>query len=189
MNQGFFCCCRRRSCCCQRRPARKCATVHPSPDIEVIDDDVLSGEQSFACCGCIQGEPHHPSFQASDMGWDLTPSSLAKAISWVWRRYRLPVLITESGCADGGIPDTRRVRYLAGCLRGVNAVMHLEGADVRGYTYWSFTDNFEWAEGFRPRFGLFRVDYKSQTLDRSDTGASGLYAAIISQHQAACKCT
>ena len=50
-----------------------------------------------------------------------------------------------------------------------------DGVDVRGYTYWSLLDNFEWAEGFRPRFGLYRVDYA--TLAR--TGTAGLTRTLI----------
>ncbi len=116
-----------------------------------------SGEQNIAA-GCISGDPHNPRFEMSDMEWDLVPSSLGKALRAFWGRYRLPLLVTESGIADEEQPDERRVRYLSGCLRAVADAID-DGVEVRGYTYWSLLDNFEWAEGFRPRFGLYRIDY------------------------------
>ena len=60
-------------------------------------------------------------------------------------RYKLPLIVTESGIADGDAHDERRVRYLSGCLRAVHAAL-ADGVDVRGYTYWSLLDNFECAE-------------------------------------------
>ena len=76
-------------------------------------------------------------------------------------RYALPLYVTESGTADGEEPDARRCRYLVGCLQAVTAAIEA-GADVRGYLHWSFIDNFEWAEGFRPRFGLLHTDFTTQ---------------------------
>ena len=55
------------------------------------------------------------------------------------------------------------------------------GADVRAYMYWSYQDNFEWAEGYRPRFGLCRVDYA--TLERKPTGGFKLYQQVIARHR------
>lgn len=83
----------------------------------------------------------------------------------------LAIYITESGMADDGEPDGKRSRYLAGVLKAVSDAIH-SGVDVSGYTYWSLIDNFEWAEGFRPRFGLARVDY--DTLQRSLKGTRSL---------------
>ena len=67
--------------------------------------------------------------------------------------------------ADDETPDSRRVRYLSGCLQAVHAAL-TDGVDVRGYTYWSFLDNFEWAEGFRARFGLFPRRLRQALDDR-----------------------
>ena len=73
-------------------------------------------------------------------------------------------------------------RYLAGCLAATHAAL-ADGVDVRGYTYWSFLDNFEWAEGFRPRFGLLRVDY--ETMARSETSAAKLWRAATARSRSA----
>ena len=82
--------------------------------------------------------------------WDLCPNSLGRALRAFWRRYQLPLIVTESGIADGDAHDERRVRYLSGCLRAVHAAL-ADGVDVRGYTYWSLLDNFECAEPPGPR--------------------------------------
>jgi len=153
------------------------------------EEGVSSGEQNVAA-GCITGDPHNPRFEMSDMEWDLCPSSLGKALRAFWGRYTLPMLVTESGIADeggirqndvaAGVKDSRRVRYLSGCLRAVHAAI-ADGVDVRGYTYWSLLDNFEWAEGYRPRFGLYRVNYENMT--RSETGGLRLYREVIAKHR------
>ena len=152
--------------------------LHPATDLRDPHGRVSSGEQHFSALGLIEGGPHDDGFEMSDMEWDLAPSSLGKVLRVFWNRYRLPMMVTESGCADGETPDSRRTRYLAGCLAAVHAAVH-DGVDVRGYTYWSFLDNFEWAEGFRPRFGLLRVDYG--TLARCDTCAARLWRTVTTR--------
>jgi beta-glucosidase len=67
----------------------------------------------------------------------------------------VPLWVTENGI--GTDDDGQRVDFVASALRGVLDVI-AEGVDVRGYTYWSLLDNFEWAFGYRPKFGLVTVD-------------------------------
>ena len=67
--------------------------------------------------------------------------------------------MTENGI--GTDDDTRRSAYVERALRGVAACLH-DGIEVRGYTYWSALDNFEWALGYRPTFGLIAVDRRTQ---------------------------
>ena len=83
----------------------------------------------------------------------------------------VPVYVTENGMADdvepdasGTVNDAARVSYLN---RYLGAVLEARaaGADVRGYLVWSMLDNFEWAMGYGPRFGIVHVDY--QTLKRT----------------------
>jgi len=94
--------------------------------------DVISGEQAVGG-GLLQGDPHDPRFEMSDMGWDLCPTTLGVVIDGFWRRYQLPILVTESGTADGDLHDKRRVRYLSGCLRAVHQAIG-RGCDVRSLT-------------------------------------------------------
>ena len=86
-------------------------------------------------------------------------------------------MITENGAAfddqpdaDGYVDDTNtRVDYLRRHLTAVHQAIEA-GADVRGYLAWSLMDNFEWAEGFVPRFGLAYVDYETQHRYIKDSG-------------------
>ena len=59
------------------------------------------------------------------------------------------------------MPDQRRIDFIQGHLAELSRAM-ADGADVRGYFYWSLLDNFEWALGYEPRFGLVHVDYATQ---------------------------
>ena len=72
---------------------------------------------------------------------------------------RIPLLVTENGI--GTDDDDQRIAYVDRALRGVQRALG-DGIDVRGYTYWSLLDNFEWAFGYDKRFGIVRVDYDTQ---------------------------
>lgn len=77
----------------------------------------------------------------------------------MWDRYRLPVIITENGIADA--KDAHRVSYIRSHAYAVGRAIQ-EGIPVQGYIHWSLMDNFEWSDGYEPRFGLYRVDYTTQ---------------------------
>ena len=98
--------------------------------------------------------------RVSDMGWEIYPRSIYEVLMKL-KKYKKPIYITENGLADA--KDEKRARYIKGYLSQVWRAIH-NGVDVRGYFYWSLLDNFEWANGFRPRFGLVEVDYK--TMER-----------------------
>ena len=97
----------------------------------------------------------------TDMGWEIDPEGFAELLAILGRRYRRPILITENGIATED--DLLRARYVAAHLAVVKASRQAPRAvPVHGYFYWSGIDNYEWIEGYRPRFGLYRVDYASQ---------------------------
>lgn len=109
-------------------------------------------------------------YEQTDMGWPVVPSGLRDLLVSLKDRYAEqlpPVMVTENGVAfpdelvDGAVDDPRRVEYLRSHMAAVGEAMD-EGVDVRGFFVWSFLDNFEWAEGFRPRFGLVYTDYATQ---------------------------
>lgn len=110
-------------------------------------------------------------FERTAMGWPVDPSGLLDVLRGLRRRYGAklpPIVITENGAAfpdvvadDGSIDDPRRIAYLHAHLGVLRQALD-EGIDLRGYYVWSLLDNFEWAEGYRPRFGLVHVDYASQ---------------------------
>ena len=90
----------------------------------------------------------------------------------------MPIYITENGLADSG--DKNRAWYLKSILKNVHQAID-KGADVKGYFHWSLTDNFEWAEGFRPRFGLYEVNY--QTFQRIPRSSAKYYADICKNNR------
>ena len=90
----------------------------------------------------------------TQMGWAVYPDGLRQVLARA-AQTGLPLYVTENGIATED--DAERVDYLEGHLRAV-ARARREGLDVRGYIHWSAFDNFEWAEGYRPKFGLIAVD-------------------------------
>ena len=94
------------------------------------------------------------------MGYEFYPQALAATIRRAWDQTgHVPILVTENGI--GTDDDEQRIAYVAGALDGVLDCLD-DGIDVQGYTYWSALDNFEWAFGYAPRFGLVEVDRGTQ---------------------------
>jgi beta-glucosidase len=92
-----------------------------------------------------------------DMGYEFYPASLGNCLrrAWEYTGGSLPLLVTENGI--GTTDDEQRIDYVCQALSSVLDAID-DGIDVRGYTYWSLLDNFEWALGYRPRFGIVSVD-------------------------------
>ena len=124
------------------------------------------------------------------MGWEIRPESLTDLLVRMKQRYDLPPLfITENGAAfldqpdpAGRVNDQDRVQYLAGHLAAV-AEAKTRGVDVRGYFVWSLLDNFEWAYGYWPRFGIVRVEF--DTLRRIPKESYDWFAKLIRSCRAA----
>jgi beta-glucosidase len=95
--------------------------------------------------------------KVNDMGWWMEPKSIYYVIKEVWDRYHLPIYITENGLADR--EDQYRKWWLDGTMEALERSLE-NGVDLRGYMHWSLLDNFEWAEGYWPRFGLVTRDRK-----------------------------
>jgi beta-glucosidase len=106
---------------------------------------------------------------SNDMGWDLIPETLGTVARWA-DGFGLPVTITEHGTCDDEVPDRRRRWFVPTALHALADAV-AGGADVRGYVHWSLMDNFEWAHGFGPRFGLYRNDPVTQERTLTTTGA------------------
>ncbi|MGH3413759.1 MAG: GH1 family beta-glucosidase [Marmoricola sp.] len=122
---------------------------------------------------------------ATDFGWPVVPDGLRELLVQMRARYPdlPPVVVTENGCSygtgpdeNGVVDDRQRIDYIDGHLRAVAQAIE-QGVDVRGYYCWSLLDNFEWAEGYRQRFGLVHVDY--DTLARTPKRSFDWYAAVI----------
>lgn len=105
---------------------------------------------------------------ATAMGWEIYPQGLTRTLQHLASHPRCPPLfVTENGMAaddqirNGVVDDAVRVAYLQAHLNAAEDAI-ASGVDLRGYFAWSLLDNFEWAEGYDKRFGLFHVDYMSQ---------------------------
>jgi beta-glucosidase len=112
----------------------------------------------------------------SEMGWESFPRGLSEALATA-SLAGVPLVVTENGTAESD--DGRKVAYMEEHLRILRRAVR-EGSDVRGYFWWSLMDNYEWLEGLRPRFGLYRTD--RETLARSATSAALAYARWIAAH-------
>lgn len=111
----------------------------------------------------------------TDFGWSIYPQGFTQVLEEL-RPYGLPVVITENGLADAD--DNQRPRFLIDHLRAVADAI-AGGIDVRGYYHWTLVDNFEWAAGFCPRFGLASFDAGSPERTRSPRGSLAVYRQII----------
>ncbi len=97
----------------------------------------------------------NPKVPTSDMGWYMEPEGLYPLLLRTWAHYKKPIFITESGVADEH--DQYRRWWLEETITAMERAVS-EGVDLRGYFYWSLLDNFEWATGWWPKFGLVKVD-------------------------------
>ncbi|MBN2158933.1 MAG: family 1 glycosylhydrolase [Spirochaetes bacterium] len=120
---------------------------------EMVSFNILKPGQMFGDIATREGAP------VNDVGWEIYPEGLYRFCQKYYRRFGMPIYITENGTADAG--DSFRARYIYDHLLQVRRLID-DGVDVRGYYHWSLMDNFEWAEGYEPRFGLVAVDYKNQ---------------------------
>lgn len=111
----------------------------------------------------------------SDMEWEIYPEGLYRVLINL-KKYGRPIYVTENGIADAR--DAVRERFIKEHLQWMRKAMD-EGADVRGYFHWSLLDNFEWDNGFWPRFGLVEVDYR--TLARKIRPSAFAYKRFIKE--------
>jgi beta-glucosidase len=114
--------------------------------------------------------------EVSEMGWEIYPESLYETL----KRFSAyngvkKIYVTENGCAlndqvvDNRVHDIQRInyfkKYFEQMLRAKN-----DGVNVGGYLCWTLLDNFEWREGYKPRYGLVYVDFKTQQRIIKDSG-------------------
>ena len=123
----------------------------------------------------------HPQGNEYSGMWEIYPEGLHELLLRIWREYGqsadFPVLmVTENGVPvpdgldfDGRVRDERRIRYLRKHIQQVRRAI-ADGVPVKGYFVWSFLDNFEWALGYGPRFGLVYVDYATQKRTIKESG-------------------
>jgi beta-glucosidase len=120
--------------------------------------------------------------------WAVTPDCAYWGPRFFYERYRKPIVITENGIScrdwvalDGKVHDPDRIDFTARHLLEVARAIG-DGVPVEGYFHWSFIDNFEWAHGYKHRFGLVYCDYPTQTRILKDS--AHWYARVIASNGA-----
>ena len=150
-----------------------------NPSVE--DMKIIKSDLDFFCANFYRGfyiektangikrKSALPTDDFTATNWAVTPKAVDYLIEYYYNRYKMPIILSENGVAlsewktlEGDIPDDMRIDYMKRHIERVKKMA--EKYPVKGYFYWSFTDNFEWAFGYSKRFGLVYVDYK--TLER-----------------------
>lgn len=126
--------------------------------------------------GSVEELPAALGSPRTQMGWEITPVNMYWAPRLLYRRYGKKVYITENGIScpdyvfsDGKVHDSYRTEYLRSYLRELRRAANDGETEVAGYFHWSLLDNFEWAEGYKQRFGLVHVDFNTQARTPKDS--------------------
>jgi beta-glucosidase len=115
------------------------------------------------------------------MGWITYPEGIYKVLKETYAKHKLPIYITENGLpTEAGLEDEERIAFIKKHLQYVHKAIE-EGVDVRGYNHWSLMDNYEWLYGFKPKFGLIEIDFK--TLERKPRKSFFEYAKICKSNE------
>ncbi|OQD85900.1 hypothetical protein PENANT_c009G01390 [Penicillium antarcticum] len=117
-----------------------------------------------------------PRGEESDTPWlRASPSGFRKLLNWIYKRYQMPIYVTENGTTAKGevaptpevLEDTFRISFFEGYVGNALArAVKEDGIDVRSYFAWTFTDNWEWAAGYADRFGCTWIDFESEEKTR-----------------------
>ncbi len=139
-----------------------------TPFYEAVRGDDFVGVQSYTRTRVGASGPLPPTERVlPQMRYEYWPQSLEVCVREAARETKCPIFVTENGI--GTDDDAERIRYTDEALRGLRKCIK-DGIDVRGYIHWSLMDNFEWLEGYKPKFGLVSVDRK--TFRRTPKGSA-----------------
>ncbi len=129
-----------------------------------------------------------PDTPRNTMGWEIHPPSLGRLLRDLHTRYSFPsFMITENGAAmpdevreDGRIADDDRLDFIRAHVEQVHSAIE-DGVPMEGYLVWSLFDNFEWAWGYGPRFGIVEVDFETQV--RTPKKSAEWFSAVAKSNQ------
>lgn len=116
-----------------------------------------------------------PGLPLSDVGWYMEPEGLYPILMRTWAHYQKPIIVSENGLAD--MHDEYRRWWIEETIVAMERALS-EGVDVLGYFHWSLLDNFEWAMGWWPKFGLVAVD-REHGMKRTVRASAKWFAAKI----------
>jgi beta-glucosidase len=119
--------------------------------------------------------PKNPATPLNDMGWYMEPSGISEVATKLWIRYHKPVMVTENGLADA--EDQHRQWWLKETMLALIATRKA-GVNLIGYMHWSLLDNFEWHNGWWPKFGLVHVD-RENGMKRTPRPSARWWAAQL----------
>jgi beta-glucosidase len=153
-------------------------------------ESIASGQRAAAFPGApaLTFLPREP---RTAMGWEIEPSGLEELLVDVSRRAAgIPLMVTENGAAfdddkrnaDDAVDDQDRLDYIRDHVDAVRRARD-KGADVRVYIAWTLLDNFEWAEGYRKKFGI--VEVESGSLRRVPKASYHWYASVAGNREVA----
>jgi beta-glucosidase len=125
-----------------------------------------------------------PMWGFTEVGWGVYPAGLKAVLLNLRNRYgNLKLYVSENGCAtqdvvkaNGVVDDIERIDFLRRHLLAAQASIEA-GVNLKGYFVWSLLDNFEWSQGYQPRFGLVHVDYSS--LKRTPKRSYNWYREVV----------
>ncbi len=145
------------------------------PLIPVVNLTPCYGGFDFGACL----PPKHISSCVPTMKYEYDPPGIYKVLSDFSTRWPdLPMVVSESGIATE--VGARRAENVVRALEQIERA-RAEDVDVRGYYHWSLYDNFEWAEGYHPRFGLYQVNYDGDFERTATEGAKVLSEITLSR--------
>ncbi|XP_070575582.1 cytosolic beta-glucosidase-like [Ptychodera flava] len=113
----------------------------------------------------------------------VVPWGIRRLLAWIKNEYNdPPIYVTENGFSTADIDeldDVDRVNYYRSYINEVLKAIDIDEADVRAYTAWSLMDNFEWARGYRERFGMHYVDFTDDERPRTQKASAQEYMKIV----------
>lgn len=164
--------------------ARAWFEAYEAPFLRAAAGDDFLGVQNYSRIVFDAAGPTPPALGArmTDL-WEYYPQALGNAVKVAWEASgHTPIVVTENGIptSDDGV----RIEFIDAALRSLRSAMN-DGVDVRGYFHWSLLDNFEWAMGYAPRFGL--VGFDPLTFERSVKPSAHHLGAIAARWRAGCQ--
>ena len=184
-----------------------------APKVAAGDLEVISAPTDFLGLNIYQGSvirrgatgrpevvAHPPGFPLTGFNWPVTPEALYWGPKFAFERYQKPIFITENGLScrdwpslDERVHDPQRIDFITRHLRELFRAIQ-DGVPIEGYFHWSALDNFEWADGYKERFGLIYVDYATGRRIPKDSyhwyakiiasgGRAALEATAVQAHQ------
>ncbi|XP_012218638.1 myrosinase 1-like [Linepithema humile] len=123
-----------------------------------------------------------PSWPKSAADWlRVVPDGLRQVINLISKQYdRPPIFVMENGFADECCTsDSSRISYLRSYMKAMLSAIYEDGCNVKSYTAWSLLDNFEWADGYKVRFGLVNVDFTNPNRTRTPKLSMNWYKTVI----------